>query len=123
MAHFAQLDENNMVTQVIVIHNDETVDFMGNESETKGINFCKTIYGENTNWVQTSYNANFRKNYAGFGYTYDQERNAFIPPKFYLSWILDEETCRWIAPIPMPDDGQIYVWNEETQQWIKSDLE
>ena len=93
MAHFAQL-ENNIVTQVIVVHNNELLD-NGVESEDKGIAFCKSLFGGT--WVQTSYNGKIRKNYAGIGYTYDLNRNAFIPPKPELGdWVLDETTCLWI---------------------------
>lgn len=94
MAHFAQLDNNNTVTQVIVVHNNELLD-NGVESEAKGIAFCKSLFGEDIRWVQTSYNGNIRKNYAGIGYTYDELRDAFIPPKPEGNWILDEDTCQW----------------------------
>lgn len=114
MAHFAQLDENNVVLQVIVVHNNELM-IDGVESEAKGIAFCQSLFGGN--WVQTSYNATFRKNYAGFGYTYDSIRDAFISPQPFASWTLNEETCRWTAPTPMPIDGKIYSWNEETLSW------
>ena len=116
MAHFAQLDENNTVIQVIVVHNNELM-MDGQENETKGILFCKSLYGEETRWKQTSYNATFRKNYAGFGYTYDAQRDAFIPPKPFNSWVLDEATCRWQAPTPMPTDGKKYYWLEDDLIW------
>lgn len=93
MAHFAQLDDNNIVTQVIVVHNNELLDENGQESEAKGIAFCQSLLGGN--WIQTSYNGNFRKNYAGQGFTYDVIRDAFIPPKPEGNWILDETTCQW----------------------------
>lgn len=93
MAHFAQLDENNIVTQVIVVHNNELLDENGQESEAKGIAFCQSLFGGN--WIQTSYNGNFRKNYAGQGFSYDITRDAFIPPKPEGNWILDETTCQW----------------------------
>lgn len=80
MAHFAQLDENNVVTQVIVVHNNELIDENGNESEAKGIAFCQSLFGANTRWVQTSYNANFRGSYAGIGFTYDANSDTFVPP-------------------------------------------
>jgi hypothetical protein len=92
MAHFAELDDNNTVTQVIVVHNNELLED-GIESEAKGIAFCQSLFGGT--WVQTSYNGNMRKNYAGIGMTYDADRDAFILPKPYDSWILDEDTCRW----------------------------
>ena len=115
MAHFAQLDENNMVLQVIVVHNNELMDENGVEQEQLGIQFCQNLFGGN--WKQTSYNGNFRKNYAGIGYTYDGQRDAFIPQQPYPSWILVEETCQWTAPVAMPTDDQSYLWNEELQSW------
>ena len=98
MAHFAQLDENNIVTQVIVVANDELL-LDGIENETKGIMFCKSLLGEDTGWIQTSYNGNIRKNYAGVGYTYDEVRDAFIAPEPKGNIGFDEETCRWIMPM------------------------
>jgi hypothetical protein len=116
MAHFAQLDENNLVTQIIVVANDELL-LDGVENENKGIAFCKSLLGDDTRWAQTSYNGNIRKNYAGIGYKYDSDRDAFISPKPFNSWILDEETCRWQAPTPMPTDGGIYNWVEDDLNW------
>jgi hypothetical protein len=116
MAHFAQLDENNTVIQVIVVNNSEIIDSNGNENEILGINFCKNLLGGN--WMQTSYNANFRKNFAGIGFTYDAVRDAFIAPKPYASWLFNEETCQWYAPIQHPQDNQIYIWDEDTVSWI-----
>ena len=118
MAHFAQLDENNVVTQVIVVHNNELLDDNGQESEARGIAFCKSLFGENTSWIQTSYNGNIRKNYAGIGYTYDQGRDAFIAPKPFPSWTLKEDVCQWEAPVSMPTDGSRYIWDEETLSWV-----
>ena len=117
MAHFAQLDDNNIVTQVIVVNNNELLDENGQESEAKGIAFCQSLFGGN--WKQTSYNANFRKNYAGIGYTYDSIQDAFIPVKPFASWILNEDTCNWYAPVPRPTDNKLYTWNEDSQQWIE----
>lgn len=117
MAHFAELDSNNIVKQVIVVHNNELLDENGQESEAKGQEFCHNLLGGN--WIQTSYNSSIRKNYAGVGYTYDSIRDAFIPPKPFNSWVLDEETCRWSPPTPMPFDGDVYKWNEETLSWNK----
>jgi len=122
MAHFTQLDENNTVIQVIVVHNNELM-LDGEENETRGIVFCKSLFGEETRWKQTSYNGTFRKNYAGFGYTYDATRDAFIPPKPYNSWTLNETTCQWEAPTPYPTDEQPYVWNEETTSWVEISTE
>lgn len=117
MAHFAQIDENNIVVQVIVVHNNELLDENGNENETKGIEFCKNLFGGN--WVQTSYNSTFRKNYAGIGYSYDSGRDAFISPKPFASWLLNETTCLWYAPTAMPNDEKRYSWNEEQLTWVE----
>ena len=118
MAHFAQLDENNIVTQVIVVSNDDIKDSEGNESELTGIAFCKSLLGPNTIWKQTSYNNSIRKNYAGIGFTYDATRDAFIAPKPFNSWILNESTCCWEAPVSYPNDGNMYAWDEETTSWV-----
>lgn len=118
MAHFAKLDENNIVEEVIVISNDSIIDESKNESETKGIEFCRSLYGEETNWVQTSYNGTFRKNFAGVGYTYDIVRDAFIPPRPYNSWKLNEETCNWYPPVPEPLDDKVYSWQEVLRAWV-----
>jgi hypothetical protein len=114
MAHFAELNENNIIKRVIVVNNTELLD-NGVESEAKGIAFCQSLLGGT--WIQTSYNGNIRKNFAGIGYVYDSTRDAFIPPKPYSSWTLNEETCQWNAPTPMPTDGTVYVWNEFELQW------
>lgn len=116
MAHFAELDQNSVVTQVVVVHNDELLD-NGVESEAKGINFLESLYGHR-NWKQTSYNATIRRNYAGIGFSYDVERDAFIAPKPFDSWILEESTCRWSPPSPCPDDGNAYRWDEPTTAWV-----
>ena len=118
MAHFAQLDDNNIVTQVIVVANEELL-LDGVENETKGVLFCKSLFGEDTKWKQTSYNGNFRKNYAGIGYNYDSGRDAFISPKPFESWLLNEDTCRWEAPVPYPIDGKFYTWDEATTSWVE----
>lgn len=118
MAHFAQLDENNVVTQVIVVANDQLVDSLGQESEEIGILFCKSLFGEHTNWKQTSYNGKIRKNYAGVGFSYKEDIDAFVPPKPFNSWLLDEEIAQWYAPVPYPSDDQIYVWDEGTLSWV-----
>ena len=120
MAHFAKLDENNVVLQVIVINNIELLQD-GVESEAKGIQFLIDWSGGYTNWKQTSYNKRIRKNYAGVGYTYDSARDSFIPPKPFPSWVLNEETCLWDAPVAMPADGQRYYWDESTLSWVASD--
>lgn len=115
MAHFAQLNDNNIVEQVIVVSNNELLDESGIESEQKGIDFCTNLLGGR--WVQTSYNGNFRKNYAGPGYLYDPVRDAFIASQPYPSWELDEQTCQWQAPVEYPTDGKLYIWNEEALTW------
>lgn len=116
MAHFAQLDENNIVIQVIVVNNNDIME-NGQESEAKGIAFCRSLFGQDTNWAQTSYSGSFRVRYAGIGYTFDVALNAFIPPQPYPSWSLDTTTCDWVPPVPMPDDGKFYVWDEATLSW------
>lgn len=119
MAHFAKLNENNIVIEVNVVHNNELLDENGQESEQKGIDFLIAWSGGYTNWKQTSYNNNFRKNYAGIGYEYREDIDAFIPPQPYPSWILDIETGQWKHPIPKPTDGKRYFWNEETVSWTE----
>lgn len=120
MAHFAQLDQNNVVTQVIVVHNNELMDGT-DENEAKGIAFCQSLFGADTRWVQTSYNGNFRKNYAGIGFVYDAARDAFIAPKPQAnsSFVLDEATAQWVPPVPKPDDGKNYAWVEKNLNWIE----
>jgi hypothetical protein len=115
MAHFAEIGLNNTVLRVVVVHNNELLDESGVEQESKGQEFCRSLFGGT--WLQTSYNASFRKNYAGEGFTYDSVRDAFIPPKPYNSWILDETSCTWKAPIDYPTTGSMYIWNEEVQNW------
>jgi hypothetical protein len=117
MAHFAKLDDNNVVLAVHVVNNDViTVD--GAESEQAGIDFLTNLHGH-PHWKQTSYNGNFRKNYAGIGYTYDASCNAFIPPKPFDSWNLNEITCLWEAPVAYPSDGKLYKWDEPTTSWVE----
>jgi hypothetical protein len=118
MAHFAQLNESNTVTQVIVVHNNELMQD-GVEYEAKGVAFCQSLFGASTQWKQTSYNGNIRKNYAGIGHTYDAGRDAFIPPQPYPSWVLDEATCNWDAPVAQPTDGKQYRWDESTVSWTE----
>ena len=115
MAHFAELGMDNIVQRVIVVHNNELLDDDGVEQESLGAAFCNGLFGGT--WVQTSYNKSMRKNFAGVGFTYDSTRDAFIPPKPYASWVLDEATCLWEAPVAMPDDGNSYTWNEELTAW------
>jgi len=117
MAHFAKLGVGNIVEQVIAVNNAVTTDANGVEQEQLGVDFINKLYNTNDIWKQTSYNNNIRKNYAGIGYQYDQTRDAFIPPKYYNSWILNETTCIWEAPIARPDDNNKYTWNEEILNW------
>lgn len=123
MAHFAKLDENNIVTQVIVVDNKDITDpFTGQEDEILGIAFCKKLLGGN--WVQTSYNNNLRVRYAGIGYSYNRALDAFVPPKPFESWVLNTETVDWESPVPQPEltaeeteAGSRYEWDEENTQW------
>lgn len=116
MAHFAKLDENNIVLEVHVVSNDA---LDASNEEASGIAFLTEWSGGHFNWKQTSFNKTFRKNYCGVGFTYDSIRDAFIAPKVYNSWILNEDTCLWEAPVAMPTDGKQYTWNEETLSWIE----
>lgn len=118
MAYFAQLDNASLVINVIAVNNDTIDNLPFPESEPIGVAFCQSLYGSDTVWKQTSYNSNFRKNYAGFGFTYDSVLDAFIPPKPYPSWLLNTTTCKWNAPVPKPQDGQIYYWDEATLSWV-----
>ena len=115
MAHFAELDNNNHVLRVIVVGNKDTSDANGVEKESIGVAFCERLFGGT--WKQTSYNANLRKNYAGIGFTYDSVRDAFIAPKPFNSWTLNESTCQWQAPTAMPNDGKRYRWDEPSLSW------
>jgi len=136
MASFAKLDNNNIVLAVLSVSNEVIKDTNGVEQEVLGVQFLKSLYGQDTNWKQTSYNNNFRKNYAGIGYTYDETRDAFIPPKTIYkgqvcnSWILNENTCKYECPVAFPEtynlnlkkvNGELikdtYSWNEETLTW------
>ena len=139
MATFVKLNSENIVEQSISVHDNELLD-NGIESEQKGINFCKSLFGQDTKWKQTSYNTRggvhllggvpFRKNHAGRGYIYDETRDAFIPPKKFNSWVLNEDTCIWEAPVAMPITytknlvnglgnpiKDPYKWNEQTLSW------
>jgi len=117
MAHFAQLNAENLVTQVIVVANQDTADQDGVENEAIGIEFCTNLLGGK--WVQTSYNGNIRKNYAGVGYKYDATLDAFVPPQPFASWTLNNETAQWEAPTPYPQDDKRYTWNEATTSWVE----
>lgn len=117
MAHFAKLDENNIVIDVIVVSNDDINNLPFPESEPIGIAFCQSLFGGN--WKQTSYNANFRKYYAMIGGKYDEDRDIFIPLKSFDSWIWDDLNSIWVAPVEYPNDGKVYYWDETTQSWIE----
>lgn len=117
MAHFAELGLDNIVLRVVVVSNDILLDGDGNEDEQLGKNFLNNLYGGT--WVKTSYNATVRKNFGAKGYTYDSTRDAFIPPKPYASWTLDETTCQWEAPTAYPTDGNDYRWDEATTSWVQ----
>jgi hypothetical protein len=133
MAHFAKLGKGNIVEQVVVVNNEVITDANNQEQEQLGIDFLNNLYNTpNHIWKQTSYNGSLRKNYAGIDWSYDETRDAFIPPKYYPSWILDEDTCLWKAPIDKPvtyDDGEVtedgtpvpdkYIWIEEKAKWEK----
>jgi hypothetical protein len=121
MAHFAKIDQFGYVAQVIVVDNKDTSDAGGVEKESIGAAFCERLFGGT--WKQTSYNGKFRKNYAGIGYKYDADRDAFVPPKPYASWVLDDLTCQWKAPTPMPTDGKKYSWDEATTSWVETESE
>jgi hypothetical protein len=110
MAHFAELDADNIVVRVLVVPN---------EQENRGHDYLATDLGLGGTWVQTSYNATIRKNYAGIGYTFDSVRDAFIPPKPFASWNLNEDTCNWEAPVAYPDDEKMYTWDEATTSWVE----
>ena len=116
MASFAKIGLNNKVIEVLSVHNNELLDSNGVEQENIGIDFLTKLTGWAI-WKQTSYNGNFRKNHAGIGYTYDEDRDAFIPKKPYNSWVLNEEICQWEAPVALPDTENRYNWNEETTTW------
>ena len=117
MAYFAKLGTGNIIEKVISINNSVITDSNGIEQEQLGVDFINKLYNTRDVWKQTSYNNNIRKNYAGIGYQYDQQRDAFIAPKPYNSWVLNEDTCRWESPIPYPQDNNRYNWNEQTKSW------
>ena len=117
MAYFAKLGTGNIVETVISINNSVITDSNGVEQEQLGVDFINKLYNTRDVWKQTSYNNNIRKNYAGIGFQYDQTRDAFIAPKPYSSWLLNEESCQWESPIPYPQDGNKYTWNETIKNW------
>lgn len=111
MANFAKIGKGNIVEKIVVVSNDVAT------TEQAGIDFLNQTFKTNDIWLQTSYNGNMRKNFAGIGFKYDQARDAFIAPQPYSSWILNEDTCRWEAPVAYPNDAQTYNWNEQNQTW------
>jgi hypothetical protein len=117
MAHFALLDENNKVLNVAVVSDAKLIGFDEPVSQEIIDNrtFLRDVPGR---WVQTSYSGSFRKNFAGIGFTYDEQRDAFMPPQPFASWVLNEDTCRWEAPVPYPNDGQDYEWSEDIKNWV-----
>jgi hypothetical protein len=122
MAHFAQLNDQQQVIQVIVVNNDTLGNLPFPESEPVGVDFCQSLYGRETIWKQTSYNKSFRYNYAGVGYSFDetaQPHGAFIAPQPFPSWVLNTEIYGWYPPVPPPEDGHSYRWDEPTVSWIK----
>lgn len=126
MAHFAEIDENGKVLRVVVGCNQDVNAHGGDQSEEAALDFGNRVplSKNGIKWVQTSYNKNFRKNYAGIGFSYDSNRNAFISPKEYDSWILNETTCCWEAPITFPTDNKympFVEWDEQNQRWISYD--
>jgi len=118
MANFAKLNDQNIVIDVNVVDNDVIDNLPFPESEPVGVQFLTEWSGGYTNWKQTSYNASFRKNYAGIGSTYSSELDAFIAPKPFPSWLLNTNTCQWQPPVPYPNDGNQYIWDEATQSWV-----
>ena len=115
MAHFAEINDQSIVQRVVVVANDVLLDENGVEQEALGVSFCEQLFGGS--WKQTSYNSNFRKNFAGVGFSYDAARNAFLAPRPFVSWVLDEETCLWQAPAAQPSDDNDYEWDETNKNW------
>lgn len=124
MAHYAILDQNNIVTQVFVGRDeDDLADGVSDWEQyyaPEGF-ICRRTSYNTQGGIHTGGGTPFRKNYAGIGYTYDLDRDAFIPPKPFASWVLNEDSCLWEAPVPYPDDGERYVWDEETASWVLAD--
>ena len=120
MAHFAKIGKGNKVTNVYVVSNEVLLKD-GVENEQQGIEFLQNLYGNKDLYIQTSYNGTFKKNYAGVGFDYDSTRDAFIAPQPFPSWLLDEDTCRWNAPTPYPDDDKAYRWDEDTTSWKENE--
>ncbi len=122
MAHFAKLDSNNKVVHISVVDNENLLDEHGNELEELGIKYLTQVHGY-SNWKQTSYNGSFRGSYAAIGDIYDPELDLFIQPKPFPSWTLNKTSGKWEAPIPRPEDGNLYVWDENTKTWVEDEFE
>jgi hypothetical protein len=120
MAHFAEISEDNTVLRVIVVSNNECKDSAGDESEAVGAEFCRNLLGGT--WKQTSYNNNIRKQYAGVGYSYNELADVFITPSPFPSWVLNETTTNWDAPVAKPVDDKLYIWDEDTISWLESEI-
>ena len=116
MAHFAKLGVGNVVETIQVVSNDVAL------TEQVGIDFLNTLYNTRDVWKQTYYNNIIRKNYAGVGYSYDEARDAFIPPKPYPSWTLNEDSCQWDSPVSYPEDGNHYTWDESNKEWVVQEV-
>jgi hypothetical protein len=119
MAYFARINQSGIVQEVIAVDNETLNNLPFPESEPVGVAFLQGLLGADTIWKQTSYNASFRKNYAGIGFVYDSIPDAFIAPKPFPSWLLNTNTYQWQAPVPYPNDGKLYQWNEETLSWVE----
>jgi len=119
MAHFAQLNDHDIVLTVSVVNNADVDNLPFPASEPVGIAYLQNIFGPETVWKQTSYNGNFRVRYAGIGYAYSVGYDAFIPPQPYPSWLFNATILDWVAPVPYPNDGNVYVWDETTQSWVQ----
>ena len=115
MAHFAELDENNIVLQVLVVNNN-AID--SNNEEVTGVAFLQSLFGENTKWKQTSYNGNLRKNFAGTGFLYSEEYDAFIEPNRHTGWVFNETLCQYRPPYAPPNDGKVYYWDNDAEDWL-----
>lgn len=117
MAHFARIGDDGLVNFVMYVHNDRCLNSSGVEDEATGAEFCSSLLdGE---WVQTSYNGNFRQHFAGIGYMYDSINDRFIPPQPFPSWTLNDETVDWQPPVPFPADGKAYNWDESVLRWVE----
>jgi len=117
MAHFAEIDNDNIVLRVTVVYDEDTADADGNEVDAIGEAFCTNLLGGT--WKRTSYNDNYRVRYAGIGHTFNAGRDAFIEPQPFPSWVINDDTVDWEAPTPRPDDDKSYSWDEDTTSWVE----